>query len=118
MASAAGEKPRALVLSAEDKQIVIQRLARAVLRFQEAFLSRDSSPAGLLCQASARTRKPGALLAVSQRPPSGVRRSWTRRDNISGVISVHSHRHTSDPAGNPLDTAPAPLCAGLAARGR
>jgi hypothetical protein len=48
---ASGEKPRALVLSAEDRTVVVTRLARSVLRFQDDFLSRDSSPAGLLCQA-------------------------------------------------------------------
>jgi hypothetical protein len=53
-----GEKPRALVLSADDRTVVVTRLARSVLRFQDDFLSRDSSPAGLLCQAG---RRWGAL---------------------------------------------------------
>lgn len=47
------QQPRALVLSSLDRDVVIRRLARAVLKFQDEFLERDSSPAGLLCQVSA-----------------------------------------------------------------
>lgn len=41
---------RALVLTPQDRRVVVGRLARAVLSFQDTFLSRESSPAGLLCQ--------------------------------------------------------------------
>eukprot|EP00887_Chlorella_sp_A99_P004335 scaffold15.g4335.t1 len=34
----------------QDRQILISRLARAVLAFQDSFLAREGSPAGLLCQ--------------------------------------------------------------------
>ena len=46
------EGPRALVLAHEsDKVLVIKRLARAVLKFQDIFLSQEEGrPAGLLCQ--------------------------------------------------------------------
>ena len=43
--------PRALCLTPEDRGVIVGRLARAVLRFQDEFLSRGDSPAGLLCQA-------------------------------------------------------------------
>nr|BBA57679.1 nitrate assimilation regulatory protein [Parachlorella kessleri] len=46
------QQPRALVLAEDDRIVVIKRLARAVLKFQDNFLDRESSPAGLLCQAS------------------------------------------------------------------
>ncbi|KAL4424685.1 hypothetical protein ABPG77_004492 [Micractinium sp. CCAP 211/92] len=48
---APGEPPRALVLQHSDLQLVIGKLARACLSFQEAFLTKPKSPAGLLCQA-------------------------------------------------------------------
>ena len=44
------QAPRALVLQAEDRAVLIARLARAVLRFQDEFLSAEASPAGLLVQ--------------------------------------------------------------------
>ena len=46
------QQPRALVLAEDDRIVVIKRLARAVLKFQDKFLDRESSPAGLLCQVS------------------------------------------------------------------
>ncbi|KAL4420427.1 hypothetical protein ABPG75_010083 [Micractinium tetrahymenae] len=48
---APGEPPRALVLQHSDRQLVIGKLARSCLSFQEAFLTKPKSPAGLLCQA-------------------------------------------------------------------
>lgn len=47
---APGEPPRALVLQHSDLQLVIGKLARSCLSFQEAFLTKPKSPAGLLCQ--------------------------------------------------------------------
>jgi hypothetical protein len=41
---------RALVLTPQDRGVIVSRLARAVLSFQDNFLSRESSPSGLLCQ--------------------------------------------------------------------
>lgn len=53
-ASAARFRPqsdvRALVLTPQDRGVIVGRLARAVLSFQDTFLSREASPSGLLCQ--------------------------------------------------------------------
>lgn len=63
-----GEAPRALCLAAADRDVIVRRLGAAVISFQQAFLSREQSPAGLLCQVRQRRgggRKGRALLAVS-----------------------------------------------------
>lgn len=49
---------RALVLTPQDRGVIVGRLARAVLSFQDNFLSRESSPSGLLCQVRRRRHAP------------------------------------------------------------
>lgn len=63
--------PRSLVLTTEDRSIVVSRLARACLHFQDTFLSRKGSPAGLLCQVRAlqgplrRCRRPAPAMGAT-----------------------------------------------------
>lgn len=52
MLSGGAEGPRALVLQQSDLSLVVGKTARAVINFQDKFLSSSSSPAGLLCQVS------------------------------------------------------------------
>lgn len=79
------EVPRALCLTPEDRGVIVGRLARAVLRFQDEFLSRESSPAGLLCQARLRrlsalrwsgTDAPGPLRAPQAAPQVSASARW------------------------------------------
>ena len=112
-----GEKPRALVLGAEDRTVVVTRLARSVLRFQDDFLSRESSPAGLLCQAG---RRSGALpmLAVlhvvspryrTARPGAAVPRHCVKASHTLGPSRCPPRPH---------ERVPTLLAAGLAPRRR
>jgi hypothetical protein len=47
----------AIVLNGDERARVCTLLARAVLSFQDAFLARESSPSGLLCQVSGVNRE-------------------------------------------------------------
>ena len=66
---------RALVLTPQDRRVVVGRLARAVLSFQDTFLSRDSSPSGLLCQVRRRQRLCGQASCLPRAGLMAGRRS-------------------------------------------
>lgn len=72
----AGEEPsgpRSLVLTAQDRAIVVSRLARAVLRFQDSFLCSEGSPAGLLCQASGMAVSLGGAIGRRLHPAASLK---------------------------------------------